>query len=635
LGEYTIKLGEKEQEFQSEVTQLKLNLAEKEKSCQKLSESLDNAIKHVEELRKKTEDQKVEKDELQAQVSRQQSELEVVRRDADDRVSEMQREAQSNLQSSQHKITTLEREKQSLLSILEKVRADSDSNKELTRLLHIEKIRMQEEMHSLSSAIDDKNTEIMRVRDEAAIKNQQLIEQHGNDIESYKRRLAETSTSLKEAEAKARLLEDQYQAKIAADRKVAESKLLELEKEYHSALQKVQEQNVTRRRHGIQDMTPSPSVLQSGQGMPVSKPRKKVNGENQSVIEVTQEKTCALQLNTLFNAEVSLTQSDDLDLFSNLHNDISGTQQDGVHDNSIFNQGCDFVPDTQDLGALTLSQVFSSEKPGQTTQPTTPNQTLSSTEFSSVASEELTQMQKEAEFVSIPKNHNWESRSNKPEKSSNTTKTGAHVERTPEPSSHSSPSRERPRSQANTSSRMMPPPDSISKQVQPPPGARVTRIKLPNQREKFDNILQSLSGSGPRDKRKSPTSQTNENSTPKKQRRLSPAKSGASSSGSQTKAPRSSRRSAAGPGSMESDASHTKGTAPRLTRPEFQDRVSGSQSHTLNYMSSDKTHSSCQQGSSQTHTTPPTRYSSRVTRSKSKYMGSRRQQYAIDTDLKM
>lgn len=619
MKEYELKLAEKEHEHTCEINRLQLNLGEKEVLHRHLNERVSTTNEQLVELKKELKDQHDEKTEFQLQISQQQSDMKVLRQETDDRISQIGRDAQNELQSNQEKIKSLEQENQTLISRLEKGHVGEERAKEVETSLHAENTRLQEELRSLYSVVDDKNKELARIRNEAADENRKLIETHGNDVQEYRRRLAETNAMLEEVEAKGMLLEDQYQARIEANRKAAESKLLALEKEFRNALQEAKDQSALSQWRSTQDTTPGLSNSKSVQSIPINKPRKKVNRDNQSVIETTQEQTDGLQFPPPIRAENSQAQSIDPDLFSVLFDDDDNAQTDGINTNSMFNHSFNNVPGTQDLGDLTLSQMFFSEKVDQYPQEDTSHRALSSAELTSITSDELTQMQKEAESISRPKFHEQGSNSDKPRKSLDAGKASSiNVERTRMESSHSYSSQERPRSQANTSSRMMPR-DSSSQQIETLPRSRVIRIKLPSHHEKVNDILENLSGTSLPDTRKRDRSHIERNSTSKRQRVLSAARSGVSSSGSQKMSPHSSRQSATGLGSLERDASYAKYTPSKSSHLMSQDHSFETQSHTHTQLSPEKAHIPRRQGSSQPYTALPTRRSSRVARSKSEY----------------
>lgn len=631
--ECEIKLAEKEHEHICGINRLQLILSEKEMFNCSLNQRLSTTDEQLVELQKKLKDQNDEKTGLRVQISQQQSDMKALRQEMDDRICQIGRDAQNELQSSQDKIKALKRENQTLLSRLGKGRVDEQREKEVETSLHAEKARLQEELRNLYFVVDDKNKEVARIRNEAADENRKLIEGHGNDVQEYRRRLAETNAMLREVEARGILLEDQYQARIEADRKAAESKLLALEKEFGNALQGAKDQSAPSQWHSTQDTTPGLSNSKSVQNIPTTKPRKKVNRDNQSVIEATQEQTGSLQFPPSVRAEISQAQSIDPDLFSVLFDDGNSAQTDGINNSSIFNHGFNTVPGTQDLGDLTLSQMFFSERADQDPQEDTSYRDLSSTELTSIASEELTQMQKEAESISRPKVHGQGSKSDKPGKSLDTGEASSiDMGRTRMESSHSYSTQERPRSQANTSSRMMPR-DSSSPQIETLPRSRVFRIKLPSHQERFDDIPENLSGTGLPYTRKRDRNQTERDSTSKRQRVLPAARSGVSSSGSQKISSRSSRQSDTGLGSLKRDASDTKCTPSKSPHPRSQDHSFETQSRTHTQVSPEKAYISRRQGSSQPSTALPTRRSSRVARSKSEYSGFLDFQYVRATNL--
>lgn len=360
------------------------------------------------------------------------------------------------------------------------------------------------------------------------------------------------------------------------------------------------------------------SLLQPDQESPAVKGRKKVNRDNQSVIEATLEQNHSLQPPMLLHAEDSQTHSDDQDLFATFIDD-DNSLKDGGSGDLMINDRCELVPETQDQGVSTFSQAFFAERPAQASTRKPSRQTPSSSGMSSVASDELAQMQKEVESTSISKSQGQDVSPNRLEVSLDNVKTGLfHADDASVSSSHSPRSQERPRSQANTSSRMMPPPVSASQQIQPPPRSRLIRIKLPSQHEKLDSILQKISGSVHSDKRKLSASHIDSDLASKKQRGMSPAKPETSPSGSRRRSPRSPRRLISEPGLSEGDGLHTKGNLSKPSHSRSQGRSLVAQPGISSCISSGTANLSRRQPSP-AHVARPKRHSSRVTRNQSEY----------------
>lgn len=613
-----MKLGEKEKEFKSQLDRIKLERNEKVIAIQQLNEDLAIANDQLDQLRKKTKDQQDSHDALQAQALQQHT---TMCQEADERISQLCQEAQNTLQSTQDKVATLERENQTLLSRLEKAHTNEETMKKVEVSLSGEKHRLQEEMTKLSSAIQAKDLEISQIRADADDENRKIIAQYGNDIEDYKSRLSETSAKLKELEVKAILWENLNQAKISAAPTVVESELLDVEAERRHGLERAKDQDASSKRHDNHDTSQSLFSSQPDQNARAPKARKKVNRENQSVIEATQTQIDGLQFPGLIHDELSQTQVVDPDLFATFlrdPHDVPRLQEDRDYF-SALNYTFDSVPETQDPGALPLSQQFFTERLGQAAEKDPERNSSSSTDFSTVTSEELAQMQKEVELNSTSKVRGHECVSANAKQSSVTMTPGPlHADGISVGSSCSSQHQERPRSQANTASRMMPPPSNIPSQSQSPVASRVIRIKLPSNREKLGSIIQGFDKSVPSEKRKLPTSETNRRTTSKKQRKPVSPMSAVPSPGSPKYSPGPSTGFIAGSRSRGSGKSNAKSTPTKPTRGRPQGSTSKIHSGVPTLVSSDATYPSLQLRFSPTNSASSKRPLSRVTRSNSK-----------------
>lgn len=607
--------------MQSEISRLKVALHEEETARQKLSKDLSIVNTHLEEPRKIANDQETANNILKAQVSQQQSSRDVMREKVDEIASQNQQEAHHTLLLAQNKALFLESERKILLCELSEARENEHRMRTAEKAVSAEKVRLHEEIRNMHSIINKKDAEIAQTRSECANEHQKVIEQYRHDVEDNKRRLAETNTSLKEVETNAKLMEDHYQAKIAAEQKLAEFKLLELEKQYRNALQLAKEQNIPLKLHGTQDASSNPFMPHPDQRLSTAKGRKRVEQDNQSVIEAIHEQDHFVEFPVISQPEGSQVQSDDQDLFATFICDIDNSPQDKVNSGLMENRGCDSASTTQNLGATSFSQAPFMQGSVEAAIKEPQNQVLSSSGFSSMASDELVQMQKEVEPALTSMLHGRDVGLYRLEAFLNNDKAGiSHVDNVSVTGSHSSQSRERPRSQANTSYRMVPPHGSASKQTQPPHQSQIIRIKLPSQNEKLDSILQELSGSASPDKRKlSISQQTNGDLSSKRQRGMLFTQPAFSSSGPRRRSPRFSNGCVGDSGLAQNDASHTKGNLPKASHSRPEGRSSENRLQSSNYTSSDRTHLSRQQ-LSHTSATPSKRHSPRTTRDQSKYI---------------
>jgi hypothetical protein len=607
-------------------------------------------------------------DQLQAQVSQHASAMENARQEADRRVSEMRQDTQKTLQLTQDQASTLEQEKQSLLSKLEQSRLnEAELNKTQATFL-AEREKLLQQLAGMRAIKEAKEVETPRVEADYTERNRKPTVRHGTEIEDWSRRLTQTDAALKEAEAKLRLSEDQFQAKLASDRKRAEDNLLQVEQKYKTALQAATKLSSIDQQHASQSSVDQDRPLTRPLETHAGKTRKKLNRQNNSVFNnagasTTQSSTPTGNPSSIFQAQRERTE-----LSPTLFDEHTGGDDLFDDENCLFLIGreSDYVPKIQEVGGLSLPQNVFDERLAQASQQERKRQKSSSTDFSSISSEELRQMQKEAQPVSTSMLRGLEYSSSKHDSSQVGAKeTPMRSDNVSVAGSRSSQSNERPRSQANTASRMMPPPNNESHHFrsrnQAQDGGTVSsRHALFNKSgQKFSSNgtstpdfmhppssvrKQTYSGHDPRnfirtgsrqrtprvmeqghtEKRKSSTDQSERETAVKKQRTSSQAYPVVSSSASRNYSPFNSRSSVVGSRSTtQADPAYVQGATSTSSRSKTQASSSSIQPRTSSQIpsSSDGYSSRRQQPSSSQFqaASPMRRISTRLTRSKSKY----------------
>jgi hypothetical protein len=498
LGQFT----EKEHYFRSEIHRIKTERDDEEKARQKLSNKLDAMDTHVDELSEKVrtlESESVETrnlqerlqqlteklqtkgqdhadlhrqyeeqtkkmselqglhDNLQVQIAEQETTMQTMRQEADTRISKVQQDASNTLKLSHNQISTLEEEKENLLAQLQQAR------------LHGDKLRQDEADLRVA-----KEAEESRCQQHADEKIQKLMEQHRTEIDNWKRRLAEQDAALKKAKADARLAEDQHKAKLAADREQSESNMWKMEQKYNESIRVLREQASLSHQDGSAVQIAKKLISEPHELAQVAKARKKVNRENNSVLEASLDQSRHFEKPSwASNAQISQTQLEDDDLFA---------IPDEVYRTPIDVDSIDHEPgtatETQDMGSVSISQdMFNLCRPSQQVLK---RQASSSTDLSSLSPDsiealEAIQPEPPAIFRGIsayqPMQTPQETRAvstamlrgyaREPDSHTsvhaNAEATSA-VDNESVAGSHSSRSSGRSRSQANTASRMMPPP---------------------------------------------------------------------------------------------------------------------------------------------------------------------------------
>ncbi|KAF1829285.1 hypothetical protein BDW02DRAFT_561435 [Decorospora gaudefroyi] len=408
---------------------------------------------------------------LQAQVSQQLSAIENMRQETDRHVSEAQQDAQSTIQLVRDKASILEQEKQNLLSGLEQARANEAKLNNALSTLSVDEENMRQQLAELRTARDAKDADIARIQADAAEQNRELAKDHSTEIYKWSRRLTQTDAALKEAEARSRLVEDQFQAKIAADRKLAEEQLLQVEHRYQAALQAAEKQINLSQGYASQSSVVEGKPRKALQNIHSGDNRKKVNRQNHSVLNIVgplrARSTQASEPSPLFRAEVS--QIEEPGHFPTLFEENARAENslDEEDDLLLVGHRSDPISETQDVRGPSMLQEVFDEKLAQASHYDKERHDTSSTGFTSIASEELTQMHRDTQSMPTTMLRGRDHSSS--EEHSSQKMTGETLPQSDSISmagSGSSDSHDRPRSQANTASRMMPPPDNGSHHVQ-------------------------------------------------------------------------------------------------------------------------------------------------------------------------
>ncbi|KAH9876689.1 hypothetical protein J1614_003821 [Plenodomus biglobosus] len=368
---------------------------------------------------------------LQAQVSEQPSAIESLRREADDRLTKAQERAQSAIEESRSNVFELQLEKQALASELEQIRSREQDFEKCEAKLILERDGLRRELAECRAADSDKDTEILRLKAAATQEQRMLMDNHRRELEVFGHRQAQTVIALKEAEASLRRQDDEYQAKIKYERQKAEDELSRIVAQYEFSLRSQGQQGPS------QVQTPSPlghsdTPTRLKLNLHAGPKRKKVSRQNNSTLSVSDS----------FNGQFIHGLNTDLHRQSSDHSDNLFETRTGAQnlssqgDISQINAVQEGVPGDHDADHPTMFMENFRESLNHTSQCELDPEKASSTDLSLMHSDALDQLGREV-F----------------NRSDNISESG----------SRSSQSLERPKSQANTASRLMPPTVSVSK----------------------------------------------------------------------------------------------------------------------------------------------------------------------------
>ncbi|KAG9187532.1 hypothetical protein G6011_05403 [Alternaria panax] len=512
---------EKERSFKSEIHQLRIERDEKEKVLQELSNKLDATdtqldelsekiqtlesesieIKNLQEQQRKTTEELHSRDQdytdlndlyqekmekmselqglhvrLQAQSVQQQTTVQTMHRDADAELTKLRQDSSNTLQLSTDQVSSLQEEKTKLSTQLEQVQMNEGE--------------LQHEAAELRAA---KDADISRIQKEAEERNRKLVQQHRTEVDDWERCMSQKDVAFKEIEAKMRLAQDRQRTKIAKDQEAAESNMRKLEQKHRDSLRVAREQGSVYQQGGSQVQVAKKALAESHETTQAAKPRKKVSRQNHSMLEVSKEHNHRSEKpSSDLHAEVSQTQVEDDDLFA-----TQFEEQGEIDDNSNHTDGVEEEPGTatesQDIGNLSMTQDVFNKDLLRASQRQLKHQVSSPTNLSSISTDELTMMETaQPVLTGIIRGHEHGTsiHSNAPYRfpqtlddtqrlppavsrsygrdlfNHGTASTDIGVISTADNESvvrsQSSRSSGRPRSRANTASRMMPPPGSNS-----------------------------------------------------------------------------------------------------------------------------------------------------------------------------
>lgn len=265
---------------------------------------------------------------------------------------------------------------------------------------------------------------------------------HCAEIQQWDSRLTKAETVLQHAHTEKRRLEDEHKENLRSHREYAEKRLKEVTDEYERKIHDIKMQFAIQEQQSSRDVAPEKGLLQALQITQSTSHRKKVVRQNHSTLErieplVTRANDTEPNLGTV-QVQDSLQQDEEpyISLDELFQSDLeSGHGIDGG-ESAVLGSVLEIVPETpakERYGMLfEVAQRTDHGSPG-------------SSELSTVDSEEMTQLQEEAQRPPTPflRGHDRSPSKLRPE-----LELGA--------------SFDRPKSQANTASRMMPPPDNVT-----------------------------------------------------------------------------------------------------------------------------------------------------------------------------
>ncbi|KAF2848687.1 hypothetical protein T440DRAFT_556510 [Plenodomus tracheiphilus IPT5] len=398
-------------------------------------------------------------DQLQSQVSTHSSAVESLRREAEDRLVESQKRANNAAELLLADASKLHMEKQEAASELERIRTRERDLEKREAELMLERDNLQRQLTERCAAGAEKDAEVLRVKADATKEKQMLVDRHSTELEAWTSRQVQTDAVLKEAEASLRRKDDECQAKIRYEREKAKNELSEVVEQYEASLQ-------SRERPGPGHQPTSESLILSGDSthskltLHVGLGRKKVDRQNNSKLHISNLLIDEYgQAVTVFRPDRSSVLRVSSDHSDNLFEEGTTARAPFSRgDLSQIHTAPDFVPDTQDAEGPTMSIDDFRDSHSRASRRELEQEKGSSTDLSPMNSDVLDHLGRDVEQQS---GTTQADRSHENDKHAE--EALIRFDNISEPGSRPSYSHERPKSQANTASRLMPPTAAMSK----------------------------------------------------------------------------------------------------------------------------------------------------------------------------
>ncbi|KAL1610647.1 hypothetical protein SLS60_002317 [Paraconiothyrium brasiliense] len=438
----------------------------------------DKSVASLKQLQNSTVVMQKEKDQLTLQMSVEQSKLKTLKQELDARDATHRKDVDT-LDSLQRRLKTLQEEKEELKSEMERSHANESKLIEAQAEYLSEKEDLQLELAKLQASLESKDIELRRTRADSIERSKTVEENHVAESEELKRRISQIEIALKEAEKtaehKSRELEAHKKATLEKFDLLVQEALNQQNTRHES--QRIPRSEMLLRDPRLQEST-SMHAVGSQQRAPSSSEASAFSEEPlEGTVTKGRKKPNRLNLTVLNVSDASRTQSTQLLLQTNAVNDRHRHPDEG-----IARTGCVHAAAANELGAremLDENGVSSIYPAGE--EPQEPQRTLvytagafdesmkamnrpgtadtsSSVLSDPLSSDDLIDMDPlEQGTVPISRNNGYEQFQDE-----NVPQSDRYDETPQRSARHSlhhvaSFSRDRPKSQANTGSRMLPP----------------------------------------------------------------------------------------------------------------------------------------------------------------------------------
>jgi hypothetical protein len=447
-----------------EITTLKEQLRQKSDELRSLTEELTELKSAFAQSESRRTSLLEAWEQQRTEISHHPVALESLRQEADSEKQEERKKSEAAIQLAQNKTLASTKKKEDMQAKLEQTQLNEVKLSNAHAALLLERDGLRHRNAELESAQENGDTHLLRLQEEHRSK----MRRYEENIDTLRRHQERSTSALKELEAMIQLQKTEHLKKIKFDGEKYEAIIRTLEEE----LKRAKAATVTghaSRPQSLQSSVSKNTFAREVQDINSGKGRKKVNRGNNSVLNVsgtpgTLTGTSARYANIIRHAP---ERSHSETLFDE---ETQDDQTVSDQRNSIIDPAAELIEETQDIFQDLLPFEGSNHKATSGSlggsQRTNSVPTDVSSLSASLRSDELFQLQEESRYpdrLSTPVLHDRHRTSDTQHSSQE------RVLETPTRSSdlsgsslHSSQSKDRPRSQANTASRLMPPPGSKS-----------------------------------------------------------------------------------------------------------------------------------------------------------------------------
>jgi hypothetical protein len=434
----------------SAITDLQDRLRQKTDDLERKKEEVTKLERECAELKSANADLKLNYEQQVSDISQHSHIVESLRQENEAERQQERTQSRAAIELAENETRAALKQKDNMQAQLQQAQIHESSLSSTRAALVIERDNLRNKNAELEAVQEASERHVLRLQEQ----KDEEVQKCERDIVDWRRRHESSDAALKEAEAKIQLQKTEHQRKLEYD----EEKYKGIVQALADELDKVKAQVVN--GHNIQQKvcqstSPQTGVLQSLENPQPGKTRKKVHRENNSVLGVTKLSGVHKPLAT--SHQDPPAGSADVDPGDNLFDEEP--QDDAL---SLVDPALESVEDTQEMAGpmMMLFSDFASQADPEARGRMERRQSTSDEPLSSSAdSDELDRMCADSQRSMISKTRNPSDHSDRElltqQRVAETPPRAVHAPTSNLRSPHST---DRPRSQANTASRMMPPP---------------------------------------------------------------------------------------------------------------------------------------------------------------------------------